>query len=132
MMKRTATVVGTTVLALGALFFLANRPLSELFGYFRAGASTTVESIEREIPDVVHDEKTEAELAVARHQLVDRQVQLNLSRNQLTTLEDDISTLKDSISDRQEILASALSCPARGTERQAVASNLRQQQVHAG
>jgi len=107
MMKRTAIVAGAVVLGLTALFFLANRPLSDLFGYLRAGASTAVKSMEDEIPDKVHDEKTEAELSAARQQLIDRQVQLNLSQNQLKTLENEIVALEEAVQSRQEILASA-------------------------
>ena len=94
MVKKIATIAGGAVLALAGMFFVAGRPISDLFGYFRAGASTTVKSIEQEIPDAIHDEKTATELAAAREQLVDRQVQLNLSQNQLKNLEHEIVALK--------------------------------------
>ncbi|MCA9221074.1 MAG: hypothetical protein KDA71_12155, partial [Planctomycetales bacterium] len=94
MFKRIATIAGGGALAVAGLFFVAGRPVSDLLGYFRAGASTTVKSIEEEIPDVVHDEKAATELAAAREQLVDRQVQLNLSQNQLKNLEHEITALE--------------------------------------
>ncbi len=107
MLKRIGTIVGGSVGGLALLFFAAGRPVGDLFGYFRAGASTTVKSIEREIPDAVHDEKTKAELAAARDQLVDRQVQLNLSQNQLKSLEHEIEALDKAVADRSQVLASA-------------------------
>ena len=106
-MKKTVTVTSGIVLSLISLYLVAGRPLSDLFGYFRAGASTTVKSLEDEIPDVVHDEKTQAELAAARNQLVDRQVQLNLSQNQLKSLKHEIAELESAIDERGQVLAKA-------------------------
>ncbi|MCA9130021.1 MAG: hypothetical protein KDB22_23195 [Planctomycetales bacterium] len=107
MMKQIATIGCGMVLALVGLFFVAGRPVTDLLGYFRAGASTTVKSIEAEIPDRVHDEKAASELAAAREQLVDRQVQLNLSQNQLKNLEHEIVSLQEAVADRAQVLASA-------------------------
>lgn len=107
MFKKFSIFAGIGLVGLGMLFLVANRPISQLIGYFRAGASTTVKSLEEELPDVIHDEKTEAELATARRQLVDRQVQLNLSQNQLQGLENEIGELKKSIKGREQVLASA-------------------------
>lgn len=107
MLRKVALGLGSAVFGVGTLFFVAGRPLSDVFGYFRAGASTTVKSIEKEIPNAVHDEKTATELAAAREQLVDRQVQLNLSQNQLKNLEHEISSLESTMDDRSRVLASA-------------------------
>ncbi|MEM9944142.1 MAG: hypothetical protein AAF939_21480 [Planctomycetota bacterium] len=106
-MKKLTMVVGSSFLGLIFIFFLAGRPISDLLGYFQAGASTTVKSIENEIPDTIHDEKTQAELAAARNQLVDRQVQLNLSQNQLKSLQHEISELVSTIDERGQVLAKA-------------------------
>jgi len=108
MFKRTGVVVGSGLLLLIAVFFVADRSISELYGYFQAGASTTVNSIEDDlIPDTIHDEKTELEINSAREQLVDRQVQLNLSLNQLKTLEYEIQELEKVTRERANVLASA-------------------------
>lgn len=107
MFKKISVFSVIGVVGLWMLFFIANRPISQLIGYFRASASTTVKSLEEEIPDVIHDEKTETELAAARQQLVDRQVQLNLSQNQLQGLKNEISELTKSINGRKQVLASA-------------------------
>lgn len=111
---KTAVTFGTLgsvglsgTLGMVGLFFLAGRPLSDLKGYFRAGALTTVKSIENEIPDVVHDEKTETEIATAREQMVERLVQLSMSQNQQKNLEHEIKTLQSDIDDRSQVLASA-------------------------
>ncbi|MEL7336682.1 MAG: hypothetical protein AAFN70_10830, partial [Planctomycetota bacterium] len=89
------------------LFVFAGRPLADLAGYFRAGASTTVKGLESNVPNVVHDEKAQIEIASARNQMVDRQVQLNLSENQLKQLESEIVDLRDAIDQRSTILAAA-------------------------
>ncbi len=107
MLKRIAAIAGGAVLVMACLFIVAGRPLTELLGYFRAGASTTVKKIEDEIPDAIHDEKAATELAAAREQLVDRQVQLNLSQNQLKNLEHEIASLEKAVADRGQVLASA-------------------------
>ena len=107
MLKKISVFSGVTVAVLAGLFFVANRPISHLIGYFRAGASTTVKTLEHEVPDVIHDEKTEAELTAARQQLIDRQVQLNLSQNQLQGLKNEINELTKSIRSREQVLASA-------------------------
>ena len=52
MLKKAVVYTGAGLVGLGALFFVANRPISEFFSYVRAGASTTVKSIENEIPEV--------------------------------------------------------------------------------
>lgn len=106
-MKKIVMFAGLGVVGLAVLFALANRPISEILAYFRAGASTTVKTIEDEIPDAIHDEKTEAEITAARQQLMDRQVQLNLSQNQLKDLEGEITTLAIAVDNRKDVLASA-------------------------
>ena len=107
MLKKVLAYAGAGLVGFGGLFLVANRPMSYLFGYVRAGASTTVKSIEKEIPDAIHDEKAQAELTAARQQLVDRQVQLNLSQNQLKGLRNEIAALTDSIGGRKQILGTA-------------------------
>jgi hypothetical protein len=107
MLKKLFLTVGCGVLGLAVLFTLANRPISDLIDYFRASASTTVKAIESEIPDVIHDERTEVEIAAVRRRLVDRQIQLNLSRNQVKDLEREIAVLTEAIDGRKRVLASA-------------------------
>ena len=106
-MKKIAAITTALVLSLVALFVVANRSLGDLLGYFRAGASTTVKSIENEIPDAIHDEKTQAEMTAARKQMIDRQVQLNLSQNQLNGLKEEIEALVAAVNSRKQVLASA-------------------------
>lgn len=108
MLMRIGKLVAAGLMGLTGLFFLAGRPTSELIDFLRAGASTTVDTIEAEIPDVVHDQKAEAALAAAREQLIDREVRLNLSRNQLRSIEHEITTLEAAMAERAQILASAV------------------------
>jgi peptidoglycan hydrolase CwlO-like protein len=107
MLKKAVAYAGAGIVGLGVLFFVANRPISQVFGYLRAGASTTVKSLENEIPDAIHDEKAQAELTASRQQLVDRQVQLNLSQNQLKGLQNEITSLTEAIGGRKQVLGSA-------------------------
>ena len=117
-MKKFTTVIVGFILAFILLFLIAGRSVSELVGYFQAGASSTVQSLESEIPDVVHDEKAQAELTAARNQLVDRRVQLNLSQNQLKNLKNEITGLETEISERSQVLAKAYPVLRRAIEEQ--------------
>jgi chromosome segregation ATPase len=99
------TVVVFAVLA--GLFVVAGRRIGELVGYVRATADQTVDGLTEQIPDAVHDRKMEHEIMTARQELIDRQVQLNLSRGQIDELRNDIEQLEASVSRRQRLLAEA-------------------------
>ncbi len=99
------TVVVFAVLA--GLFVVAGRRVGELVGYIRATADQTVDGLTEQIPNAVHDRKMEHEITTARQELIDRQVQLNLSRGQIDELRKDIEQLEASVSRRQRLLAEA-------------------------
>ncbi len=86
MIRKLLISIGSLVVAACGLFIVSNRAMSELTGYFRATADTTVDNLSQQIPDAIHDRKLENELHVARQQLIDRQVELNLSRSQVDQL----------------------------------------------
>ena len=107
MLKTAAIIVGGSLLTIAILFSMAGRSTAEIVNYFKAGAASTVKSIEAGIATGIHDEKTEAELSAAEDQLIDRRVQLNLSQNQLKKLGHEIADLESGISDRSHVLGSA-------------------------
>jgi chromosome segregation ATPase len=107
MMRKLAIVAGGLVLVVGGLFAVSARSLSDLTGYFRATADTTVDNLTEQIPEPIQDRKLENELHVARQQLIDRQVELNLSRSQVDQLRKDVQNLEGSVARRQRLLAEA-------------------------
>jgi predicted nucleic acid-binding Zn-ribbon protein len=107
MMRKLMVLIGSLTVATCGLFVVSSRSVSELTGYFRATADTTVDNLTQQIPDAIHDRKLETELQVARQQLIDRQVDLNLSRSQVEQLRQDVTELDASVARRQRLLAEA-------------------------
>jgi len=107
MIRKLVMMAGTLAIAVCGLVVVSSRPLSELTGYFQATADTTVDNLTRQIPDAIHDRRLENELQVARQQLIDRQVELNLSRSQVEQLRKDLTDLDASVARRQRLLAEA-------------------------
>lgn len=95
------------LLALVALFLLAGRSLREMHGLARAGASVTVDGMVDQVPVVVRDRKLDHDVELQRRQVLDRQVQLNLSRRQLETLGSEVETLEERAARRGRLLAEA-------------------------
>jgi peptidoglycan hydrolase CwlO-like protein len=107
MIRMTGILIGSLTVAACGLFIVSSRPLSELTGYFRATADTTVDNLSQQIPDAIHDRKLQNELQAARQQLIDRQVELSLSRSQVEQLRKDLSDLDASVARRRRLLAEA-------------------------
>ena len=107
MIRKLAVLTGCLVVVICGLFVVSSRSLSELTGYFRATADTTVDNLAQQVPDAIHDRKLENERQVARQQLIDRQVELSLSRSQLEQLRKDLTNLDASVARRQRLLAEA-------------------------
>ena len=99
-----------TTLAVGGLvvlFALAGRNHAELTGLVRASADVTVDGVTDQLPKEVHDRKLDHDLAQVRQEVIDRQVQLSLSKNQLDQLRTDVRDLRASTERRQRLLAEA-------------------------
>ncbi|MCY2962993.1 MAG: hypothetical protein NT069_04950, partial [Planctomycetota bacterium] len=96
-----------TVLVPTVLYLVAGRQLSELFGFARASANVALDDLQRELPREVHDKKRQQELATIRQELLDRQVQLTQSKNQISQLRKDLTLLADSLDRRQRLLSEA-------------------------
>lgn len=100
----------TAVVAVGGfagLFLLAGRQLAEFTGLVRASADVTVDRATDQLPKEVHDRKLDHDLAQVRQDVIDRQVQLSLSKNQLDQLRADVHDLTASTERRQRLLADA-------------------------
>ncbi|MDA1050031.1 MAG: hypothetical protein O3C40_06075 [Planctomycetota bacterium] len=107
MLRKIAIAAGTLGLCAIGTFIVAGRHLGELSGLVRATADTTVDRVENQFPVEIHDRKMDHELRHARQELIDRQVQLNLSRNQIDQLRDEVAKLTASVARRQRLLAEA-------------------------
>lgn len=107
MIRKLVMMAGMVVIAGCGLVAVSSRSLSEMTGYFRATADTTVDNLTQQIPDAIHDRRLENEVQVARQQLIDRQVELNLSRSQVEQLRKDLTDLDASLARRQRLLAEA-------------------------
>ncbi len=105
-----------SVLVPTALYLVAGRQLSELFGFARASANVALDDLQRELPREVHDKKREQELATIRQELLDRQVQLTQSKNQISQLRKDLTLLADSLDRRQRLLSEAYPVLERATQ----------------
>jgi len=106
-MRKLVTVTTVGAVSLVALFVVAGRNIGELGGYFRASADQTIDQVVHSLPEEVHDRKVDHEIKHVRQELVERQVQLNLSRNQLDQLRDDVAKLKGNVARRKRLLAEA-------------------------
>jgi hypothetical protein len=107
MYQKLPKIAGAVVAALVLLFVVAGRNLAELTGLVRASADVTVDGMTDQLPKEVHDRKLDHDLAQVRQQVIDRQVQLSLSKNQLDQLREDVRNLTASTERRQRLLAEA-------------------------
>ena len=102
-------VWGTLLAVLGmvGLFVSAGRGSGELRGYFRASADKTVDGLVASLPKEVVDRKLDHDLQQQRRDLIDHQVQLTLSRNQIADLRSEVTKLETSVALRKRLLAEA-------------------------
>ncbi|MFN0054527.1 MAG: hypothetical protein ACKV0T_20315 [Planctomycetales bacterium] len=106
-MKKLTVFLTVLLGAPVGLYLAARRSVGELQGYVQAGADTTIDGLKEQIPREVHDRKREQDLAQARQEVLDRQVQLTQSKNQILQLKKDVAFLTDSLERRQRLLAEA-------------------------
>jgi len=106
-MKKIAITL-TAVLGTGiGLFVLAGRSTTDMAGYVRASADTAVDGATESLPAEVHDRKLDHEVQQVRQEMIDRQVQMNLSERQIEELQAEVTRLEDSAARRQRLLAEA-------------------------
>jgi len=118
MIRKLLIGVGVLGLGLGALFAASSRSVWDFAGYFRAGADQTVDNLTQQLPTEVHDRKMQNQLQSARQELIDRQVALTLSRNQVEQLQQETAKLETSIAGREQLLAQAYPVLKRAIDRQ--------------
>lgn len=118
MLRKVLIGVGILGVAVVGLFVVSSRSVWDFPGYFRATADQTVDNLTEQLPKEIRDRKMQNELRVARQELVDRQVALNLSRNQVEQLREDIASLETSVAGREELLAQAYPILKRAIDRE--------------
>ena len=106
-MKKAACGFGILCGSLVVLWILAGRPLTDLGGYFRASAQQTVDHLEENVPQEVQDRKLSNEIQRMRQDLIDRQVKLNLARNQHQELKQEVQRLTKNTEARKHLLNEA-------------------------
>lgn len=105
---RKSTVLGSAlIIGVSGVLGLSSHSVAEMLGFARASADITVEGAANQLPVEVHDKKLDNELAQTQQELIDRQVQLTLSRHRLEDLNTEISKIRGSIEQRQRLLAEA-------------------------
>ena len=106
-MSKISWVATVVLSSLGLLYFVSGRSTRELSGYCRASADSAVTSVAEALPQEVHDKKLDFDLQQLRQDFIDRQIQMNLSHQQIQTLENEIAELEASTQRRARLLAEA-------------------------
>ncbi|MDA1166406.1 MAG: hypothetical protein O3B13_25200 [Planctomycetota bacterium] len=106
-MKKFALGIAVLVASVVGLFALAGRSTQEMAGFVRASADVTVDGATESLPPEVHDRKLDHELKQVRQEMIDRQVQMNLSQRQVAALETEVAGLEASTQRRERLLAEA-------------------------
>jgi chromosome segregation ATPase len=107
MLRKVVYGLSSVAVVLAALYLLSGRGLGRLTSFARATADVSVEKVEGQLGDEIHDRKMEQDLRQARQELIDRQVQLNLARGQVDQARKDIGILEGNVARRQRLLAEA-------------------------
>ena len=113
--RLSSFLVWGTMVPVG-LYFVADRRVGDLLRLVRASADLTVDGLEAEIPQEVHDRRRQHELATLRQDLLDRQVQLTRSKSRVAEIQKEIDRLVASVERRQRLLGEATSVLEQATE----------------
>ncbi|MDA1017655.1 MAG: hypothetical protein O3A00_24750 [Planctomycetota bacterium] len=105
-MRKLVVTLGVVVGGLVSLFVVSGRA-HQLIGYISASADTAADGVTEMLPDDVHDRKIDQEMKQVRLDLIDRQVQMNLSTRRIEELTAEVGKLKSSTERRQRLLAEA-------------------------
>lgn len=106
-MKKLVMIGGTTLASVVLLVVLSSRSLSELFGYAKATADTTVNQMEDNVPTAIRDQKLKNDIEQARGEIIDRRVKLNLAATEIRRMQEEIEQLEGAAKRRETILAEA-------------------------
>lgn len=117
-MRKIVLILGIGGVSLLGVFALAGRGKHELKGLVRASADTAAEGVTESLPEDVHDRKIEQEMKQVRMDLIDRQVQMNLSARKIEELSEEVARLEGSTERRQRLLADAYPVLKSATDNQ--------------
>ena len=93
-------------LVVGACRWASGLP-HEVDGYARATAETVADRVTDAIPVEIHDRKLDHEVSAVRQEIIDRQVQMNLSQRQIERLEQEVASLTTGVEQRKRLLVEA-------------------------
>jgi chromosome segregation ATPase len=116
LLRRLSSVLVLGTMVPVGLYFVADRRVGDLLRLVRASADLTVDGLEAEIPQEVHDRRRQHELATLRQDLLDRQVQLTRSKSRVAEIQKEIDRLVASVERRQRLLGEATSVLEQATE----------------
>jgi phage shock protein A len=106
-MRKVILSVCIAASLIAGLFVVAGRGTHEIGQFAIATAESAVDGVTESLPEEIHDRKVDNELKQVRLDLIDRQVQMNLSSQKIAELTADVSRLENSIERRQRLLAEA-------------------------
>ena len=106
-MRKIVVALGVMVGSLVGVFALAGRGTHEFTGFVKASAETAADGVTESLPEEVHDRKMTQEMTQVRLDLIDRQVQMNLSTRKIEELTSDVAKLAGSTERRQRLLGEA-------------------------
>ena len=106
-MKKYFVAVGVVASLVAGFCGWVNQMPRQIEGYVRASAETAVVRVANAIPDEIHDRKLDNDVSTVRQEIVDRRVQMNLSRRQIEQLETEVVNLEESVQGRKRLLVEA-------------------------
>jgi len=106
-MKKYVVAVGVVASLFAGFCGWASRAPRQIEGYARASAEVAADRVANAIPDEIHDRKLDNEVSTVRQEIIDRQVQMNLSRRQIEQLETEVVHLEGSVERRKRLLIEA-------------------------
>lgn len=106
-MRKIFVAAGIVVVGLVGVFVLAGRGTHEINGFVKAAADTAADGVTESLPEEVHDRKIDQEMKQVRLDLIDRQVQMNLSGRKIEELSAEVAKLEGSTDRRQKLLSEA-------------------------
>jgi len=106
-MRKIIAAIGVMAVALVGVFLISGRGMHEFKGFVRASADTATDGVTESLPEEVHDRKIDQELKQVRLDLIDRQVQMNLSTRKIEELTAEVTRLEESTERRKRLLGEA-------------------------
>ena len=106
-MRKIILFLGVVAGGLVGVFAVAGRGTRELKGFVQASADRAADGVSESLPEDVHDRKIDQEMKQVRLDLIDRQVQMNLSSRKIEELTAEVTKLTGSTERRQRLLAEA-------------------------